>query len=161
KKGRLAEYEPAAVLASEAAHYSLARAVKIMGWGEDAIAPVPQDERLRLRPECLGKALQHAHEQGRRVIAVVANACCTPTGAYDPLSAIAGFCATHNLWLHVDGAHGASACLSPKYRHRVAGVERADSVVWDAHKMMLMPAACTAVLFRDGAHAYAAFAQNA
>ena len=65
------------------------------------------------------------------------------------------------MWLHVDGAHGAAALLSPKYRYLVRGLERADSVIWDAHKNMLMPALITAVLFRDGGHSYEAFSQKA
>ncbi|HRI55291.1 MAG TPA: pyridoxal-dependent decarboxylase, partial [Pseudomonadota bacterium] len=64
-------------------------------------------------------------------------------------------------WLHVDGAHGAAAALSPRYRHLVAGLERADSVVLDAHKMLLQPALLTLVLFRDGRDSYATFAQRA
>src|SRR6185295_14399978 len=57
--------------------------------------------------------------------------------------------------------HGASAVLSPKYAHLTAGIERADSLVWDAHKMMLLPALVTAVLFRDGKRSYQSFAQEA
>jgi L-2,4-diaminobutyrate decarboxylase len=95
------------------------------------------------------------------VIAAVGSACATAAGAFDPLPEIADFCAAHGLWFHVDGAHGAAAALSPAYRHLVAGIERADSVVWDAHKMLLMPAITTAVLYRDGRHAYGAFAQQA
>jgi L-2,4-diaminobutyrate decarboxylase len=59
--------------------------------------------------------------------------------------------------MHVDGAHGASFALSTKHRSLVAGIERADSVVWDAHKMLLCPALVTAVLFKDGRDAFAAF----
>ncbi|MBZ0232052.1 MAG: pyridoxal-dependent decarboxylase, partial [Deltaproteobacteria bacterium] len=75
--------------------------------------------------------------------------------------AIADFCAAHGLWLHVDGAHGASAALSPRHRHLLAGIERADSVVWDAHKLLAVPALCTAVLYKDEARSYEAFAQEA
>jgi L-2,4-diaminobutyrate decarboxylase len=95
------------------------------------------------------------------VIAVVASAGSTATGAFDPLDEVADFCAAHDLWMHVDGAHGASAVLSDTHRARLRGIERADSVVWDAHKMMLMPALVTAVLFRDGRRSYQAFAQEA
>lgn len=152
---------PLAVLASEQAHYCVQRAVQIMGWGNDGVVPVPTDARFRLRADRLATALRQAEDAGRKVIAVVANACSTATGSFDPLEAIADFCAAHGLWLHVDGAHGAAAALSAKYRHRLAGIARADSVVWDAHKMLLMPALVTAVLFRDGNRSYDAFAQQA
>ena len=152
---------PLAFLVSEQAHYSVLRAVQIMGLGKGAIVPVPVDERYKLRPEALPEALTKARAAGRRVLGVCAGACSTATGAFDPLEPIAEFCAKQGLWLHVDGAHGASASLSPKHRHLLKGIERADSVVWDAHKMLLMPALCTAVLFRDGRNSFHAFAQHA
>ncbi|RKI35819.1 pyridoxal-dependent decarboxylase, partial [Corallococcus sp. AB004] len=98
---------------------------------------------------------------GRKAIAVVASAGSTATGAFDPLEPVADFAERHGLWFHVDGAHGAAASLSPKYRAQVKGIERADSVVWDAHKGLLMPALVTAVLFRDGARSFDAFSQEA
>jgi len=152
---------PLAVLCSTQAHYSVSRAIRIMGWGDGGAIAVPDDARYRLRPDALADALARARAAGRRVIAVVASAASTGTGAFDPLPAIADFCAEHELWLHVDGAHGASAALSPRHRHLVAGIERADSVTWDAHKMMAMPALITAVVFRDGRRSYEAFAQEA
>lgn len=152
---------PLAVLASGQTHYCVQRSAQIMGWGAGGVVPVPFDQRFRMRTEALGDALAMATRAGRRVVAVVASAASTSTGAFDPLEPIADFCERHGLWLHVDGAHGAAAALSPKYRSLVEGIERADSVVWDAHKMMLMPALVTAVLFRDGGRSYEAFAQRA
>jgi L-2,4-diaminobutyrate decarboxylase len=105
--------------------------------------------------------LDAATRAGRKVLGVVANAGSTPVGAFDPLEPIADFCAREGLWLHVDGAHGAAAALSPKYRGLVAGIGRADSVVWDAHKMLLIPALVTAVLFRDARHSWEPFAEEA
>jgi L-2,4-diaminobutyrate decarboxylase len=152
---------PLAALCSSQAHYSLARAVRIMGWGDEGAVPVDVDARFRLDPAALPAAFDRAVARGRRPIAVIASAASTGTGAYDPLPAIADFCAARGLWLHVDGAHGASAALSRTHRHLVAGIERADSVTWDCHKMMAMPALITAVLFRDGRRSYEAFAQEA
>ena len=152
---------PLAILAGESAHYSVKRAVQIMGWGHDGLIPVPVDSRFKLRPECLEEALDEGRRRGRKVIAVAAGACSTATGAFDPLEPIAEFCSRQGLWLHVDGAHGAVAALAPKYRHLVAGIQHADSVVWDTHKMMLMPAPATAVIFRNGASSAHAFAQQA
>ncbi len=152
---------PLAVLASADAHYSVDRAARLMGLGAGGVVPIPVDERHRMRVDALAGGLAAARRDGRRVFAVVAHAGSTAVGAYDPLDAIADFCAANQLWLHVDGAHGASAVMSPRHRHLVDGIARADSVVWDAHKLLLTPALCTAVLFRDGAHGYAAFAQEA
>ena len=152
---------PLAVLVASTAHYSIDRAVRMLGWGAGGAIAVAVDDRFRLVPDDLPRALATARAAGRRPIAVVASAGSTATGAYDPLAAIADFCADAGLWLHVDGAHGAAAALAPRHAHLVAGIERADSVVWDAHKLLAMPALCTAVLYRDVEHAYGAFAQEA
>lgn len=153
--------EDLCVLVSEQAHYCVARAVRMMGWGDGGFVKVPVDERLRLDVKALPEVVAAARAAGRHPIAVVGSACTTATGTYDPLEAIADFCQAHDLWFHVDGAHGASAVLSSRYRSLAAGLERADSVVWDCHKLMMMPALLTAVLFRDGRHAYGTFRQEA
>jgi L-2,4-diaminobutyrate decarboxylase len=153
--------QPLAVLVSEQAHYSVRRAAAIMGLGEEGVVPVPTDARFKLRPEALPDAYERARRAGRLPVAVVASAGSTATGALDPLEAVADFCAARGLWLHVDGAHGAALALSPRHRPLLAGIERADSVVWDAHKMMLTPGLVTAVLFREGARSYEPFAQEA
>lgn len=153
--------EPLCLLVGDEAHYSVARAAQIMGWGRDGAWRVPCDERFRMRADALPAALAAARARGRKVVAVVASACSTATGAFDPLEAIADFCAQEKLWMHVDGAHGGAVALSERLRPKVAGIERADSVVVDAHKMLAVPALSTAVLFREGAHSYASFAQEA
>lgn len=150
-----------ALLVSEQAHYSVDRAVRVMGWGRHGAVPVPVDEEFRMRRPALEDSYRTACRAGLKVIGVVANACSTGTGTYDPLPEIADFSAQHDLWLHVDAAHGAPAVLCQEYRHLVAGIELADSVVWDAHKMLLMPLLVTAVLFREGAIGERVFSQPA
>ncbi len=150
-----------AVLVSAQAHYSVLRAVQIMGLGQQGVVPVATDSALRLDPSALAAAHDAARRAGREPLAVVANACSTPTGSYDPLEPIAEFCAVKDLWLHVDGTHGLGAILVPQYAPLLAGLARADSLVWDLHKMLRMPALCTALVFRDNAHSYATFAQDA
>lgn len=152
---------PLTVLVPRTAHYCLARATRVMGWGEGGVTPVDVDAEFRLRPDALEGALDSATRAGRKVIAVVASAGSTATGTFDPLEPVADFAQAHGLWFHVDGAHGAAATLSRAYRAQVRGIERADSVVWDAHKGLLMPALVTAVLFRDGARSFESFAQEA
>jgi len=157
----LAEGRPLAILAPEESHYCIRRAAQILGLGKAGIVSVPVDDRFRLRPEALPDAFAAAERAGRQVFAVVASAGSTSTGAFDPLEPVAEFCRARGLWFHVDGAHGASAVLSPKYAGLAAGIGRADSLVWDAHKMMLVPALLTAVLFRDARSSYQAFSQRA
>jgi L-2,4-diaminobutyrate decarboxylase len=152
---------PLAVLVSDQAHYCIKRSAQIMGWGDDGVILIPSDAQYRMRTDLLEDALQAAKGKGRKVIAVVGSACSTATGAMDPLVAIADFAARHDLWFHVDGAHGASFVLAPEWKRKLQGIERADSVVWDAHKMLMTPALITAVLFRQGKHSYESFAQSA
>lgn len=150
-----------AVLVSEQAHYCADRAVRIMGWGEGGLIKVPVDANYGMRTDLLAASLARAEASGRRVLGVIGSACSTATGSFDELVPIADFCEAHGLWMHVDGAHGAALALSTKYADRVAGIGRADSVIWDAHKMLLQPALVTAVLFKDAAHSSGAFAQDA
>jgi L-2,4-diaminobutyrate decarboxylase len=149
------------LLAPAASHYSIARAAGILGIGQQVIYPLAVDPRGAVIPEQLAVTFAQARHDGKRPIAVVANACQTATGIYDPLDEIGDFCNAHHVWLHVDGAHGASALLSGKYRHLLKGVEKADSLTWDAHKMLRTPTVCAAVLLRDHRPLETAFQQEA
>ncbi|MBN1108907.1 MAG: aminotransferase class I/II-fold pyridoxal phosphate-dependent enzyme [Bacteroidales bacterium] len=148
-------------MVTDQSHYSVSRNVKIMGLGNDALIRVPYDNNYRMRTDLLDQCYEKAIEKGISVAAVVANSCSTATGSYDDLEAIADFCGRHNLWLHVDGAHGTGVLFSDKYRHLIRGIERADSVVIDFHKMLLVPGLNTMVLFRNGNRSYETFAQKA
>jgi L-2,4-diaminobutyrate decarboxylase len=151
-----------AVLVGAQTHYCVERAVRVLGWGADGFIPVATDPAThRMDPSALPVALREAERRGRKVLGVVASACSTSTGAIDPLAAIADFCEAQQLWFHVDGAHGASFVVSPRERRKLAGIERADSVVWDAHKTLLCSSLVTGVLFRRGAHVNASFAPAA
>ncbi len=152
---------PLALLASDQAHYSTARAAQIMGFGDAGAIAVESDERFRMRPGELVAAIAAARADGRRPIAVVATAGTTPTGAFDPLQEIADICAAEDLWLHVDAAHGGSAALSPALAPQLAGIGRADSVVWDLHKTLPFPALASLLAYARARDAYGAFAQKA
>jgi L-2,4-diaminobutyrate decarboxylase len=149
------------VLAPDTAHYSLARATATMGLGTNSLVEAPSDGLGRILPEKLPAAYRDITASGKRVMAVCANACATATGLYDPLQEVGDFCREHELWFHVDGAHGASALLHPEESSRLAGVAMADSLVWDAHKLLQSSALCAAVLFRDGKRLLGTFQQNA
>ena len=94
-------------------------------------------------------------------MAIVATAGSTATGSFDDLRAIAALCDRHDTWLHVDAAHGASVLLSPSLKHLVEGLDVADSLSWDPHKMMWMPLSLGAILVRDGVWLRRAFAADA
>jgi L-2,4-diaminobutyrate decarboxylase len=149
------------LLTSPNCHYSISRAAGILGLGQKNIWPLEVDQHGVILPDRLPAAFERAQTARKRILALVANAGSTAVGLYDPLREIGQFCRTHDLWLHVDGAHGASALLSERYRIYLEGVELADSLVWDAHKMMRTPTLCAAVLVRDGRTLDQAFQQEA
>jgi L-2,4-diaminobutyrate decarboxylase len=153
--------QPGAVLICREAHYCNRRACAILGFGERFVLPVETDADFAMDLGSLEATYHQSCSLGARPLAVVANAGSTATGTYDDLEAIGGFCQEHDLWLHVDAAHGGGALLSPRYAPLLRGIDRADSIVWDAHKLMLMPSMCTAVLFRDHAHLDKTFRQQA
>lgn len=150
-----------AIMVSEEAHYCVDRAARIMGLGTDGIIKVPTNDRFQMRTELLEPYLEHAKARGLTVFAVVGSACSTSTGSYDDLTAIADFCQKNRLWFHADGAHGGVAALSDVYRPLVQGIDRADSVVIDFHKMMMVPALVTAVLYQRDDDSYRTFQQKA
>lgn len=149
------------ILASEHAHYSIARAAGIMGLGTDAVIKISSDASGSMDLAALQSAHQQCIANHEIVMAVVATAGCTPTGSIDPLLAIGRYCNVQKLWLHVDGAHGASALLSSQHKEKLKGIALADSIVWDGHKLLYMPAPVSAVLFKDPLNSYQAFAQDA
>ena len=133
------------VVASEHAHSSIAKSVKTLGL---ELREVPVDDAYRLRPEALDL---------RDACAVVATVGTTPTASVDPVSAIADACEEAGVWLHVDAAYAGSAMVCPELRWAFEGVERADSLVVNAHKWMLVPVDCSLLWSRRSEALRAAF----
>ncbi|HEX8876957.1 MAG TPA: aminotransferase class I/II-fold pyridoxal phosphate-dependent enzyme [Phycisphaerales bacterium] len=157
RAGEVSHQPRLAVLASDQAHYCIGRAAQVMGC---EFVPVASDAAYRMDIAALEGELDRVAREGVRVFAVAASVCNTPTGSFDPLEPIADMCQKKGLWLHADGAHGASVVLSERHRHLVRGIERADSVTWDAHKMLMMPSLVTGVLFKRGDAACETYAQR-
>jgi L-2,4-diaminobutyrate decarboxylase len=148
------------VLHGEHAHYSVMRAVAQLGLGTRRAIAIPSRD-LKMDVATLERRLERLARERTPVMAVVATAGSTATGTFDDLEAIGRLCETHGVWLHVDGAHGASALLSRGHRSRLRGIERASSLAWDPHKMMLLPLSAGLLLVRDERDLEAAFAQHA
>lgn len=157
----LFEQTPPRILVSAHAHYSISRAAGIMGLGTKHIEAIPCDPLGRLSIPHLESTLAALQARQIPIMAVVACAGCTPTGSIDPIEDIAALCKKHQLWLHVDGAHGAALLHSEHRRQDLRGIEHADSVVWDGHKLGYLPATVSAVLFKHTEDSFAAFAQEA
>lgn len=149
------------IMVSEEAHYCVDRAAKIMGLGEQGIIKIPADKDFRMDTALLADKYEAAQGKGIHVFAIIGSAPCTATGMFDDLGAIADFAKDKKLWFHVDGAHGGAAIFSPKYRTLLKGIDQADSVVIDGHKMMMLPALTTALLYKKSAHTHVTFSQKA
>ena len=153
--------QPLVVLVSERAHYCIDRAMRILGWGSGGTVLVQTDAQHRMDPSDLQAKVDECLAQGKRVMAIVGSSCTTSAGAFDPLEELAAVSQRHGIWLHVDGAHGAAVSFSEKHRSLVAGIEHADSVVMDFHKVCGLPALCTGVFYRHHADSFLSFSQQA
>ena len=152
---------PLALLVSDQAHYSLTRAAGVLGLGQESVVAIPTDGDFRANVSALAELYRRTVQEGKKVIAVVGSAGTTATGSFDPLREMGEFCREKGVWFHIDGAHGASALFSEKYRSLTEGIELASSLVWDMHKMLFAPSLVTAVLFCHREDNYGAFSQEA
>ncbi len=161
-KSRHPKQEKWALMVSEQAHFCVERAGITMGLSNDDIIKVKTMPNYQMDMSDLKKRYKRALSDGYQIIAVIASECSTSTGTYDQLDEIVDFCQNNDLWLHVDGAHGGAAIFSDKLKAKLLpSVELADSIVIDAHKMMLVPALATAVVFKNGDDSYNSFKQKA
>ncbi len=151
----------AVILAPPGAHVSIVRAAAVLGLGSRAVRALPTDDLGRVDAAAAAAAIDAQHRAGRLVMAVVANACAAPTGLFDPIADLAEICGKRKVWLHVDAAHGGSALLVPSLRHLLIGIDRADSVVWDAHKMLRTSTLAAAVLLRRESDLHSALRESA
>ncbi|MDH3302938.1 MAG: pyridoxal-dependent decarboxylase [Acidimicrobiia bacterium] len=149
------------VFVSAAGHYAATKSAALLGLGTDAVVEVAADHDGAMIPDDLATAVRSSIDRGATPLAVIGTAGTTVTSAFDDLNALADICAEHGIWLHVDGCYGGSALFSERHRHRLAGVERSDSFVWNLHKMMGVTQQCTALLIQDPARLGACFAANA
>jgi len=139
---------PVVVYASAEAHHSLDKSTGLLGLGRKALTRIPVNERVQMDVASLERAIRDDIAAGRKPLCVVATAGTTSSGAIDDLAAIAEICRRHDLWMHVDGAYGASVIFSDRYRSVVRGIELADSVTIDPHKWLAVPFAAGIILTR-------------
>ncbi|MGZ9897779.1 pyridoxal-dependent aspartate 1-decarboxylase PanP [Shewanella gaetbuli] len=142
-------YDDLAILVSERGHYSLGKAADLLSIGRDNIISVPTDDNNKVDVDAMREIANKLAQQNIKVMAIVGVAGTTETGNVDPLSQLAELASEINCHFHVDAAWGGASLLSNKYRHLLAGIERADSVTIDAHKQMYVPMGAGMVLFKD------------
>ena len=134
--------------ASAESHHSLDKSAGLLGIGRKALRRVAVNEHLQLDPERLAKSIEDDLAAGKKPFCVVATAGTTSSGAVDDIPALAKLCRKYDLWLHVDGAYGASAVFSDRHRGLVNGIELSDSITIDPHKWLAMPYAAGVILTR-------------
>ncbi len=120
-------------------HHSIHKAARVTGLGDSAVGRVRTDASGRMNVDDLAAQVAADRRARRQPFLVVATAGTTASGAIDPLEAVADLCAREGLWLHVDAAWAGAAALSPELRRHLAGLERADSLTFDAHKWLSVP----------------------
>ncbi|PAA62473.1 hypothetical protein BOX15_Mlig010169g1, partial [Macrostomum lignano] len=138
-----------AMFTSKDAHYSVKKSAAILGMGMDSVYLVDTDNRGKMLPEHLEQLIGLARSRGQEPFFVSATGGTTVLGAFDPLDAIADVCERHGLWFHVDTAWGGGVLLSQRHRHLLAGVQRADSVTWNPHKLMGVTLQCSVILLPE------------
>ncbi len=154
------EGRPSAVYCSQEVHYSVTRAVELLGIGSDNLRAIEIDGLRRMRPEALAEAIAADVAAGVTPVAVVATAGTTLTGAIDPIAEIADVCGRERVWLHVDGAYGLPAASVESRAPMFDALGRVDSCSIDAHKWLYLPKACGVVLVRDDASLSNAFSHE-
>jgi aromatic-L-amino-acid decarboxylase len=140
---------PLTVYASEEAHSSIDKAVKIAGFGIRNLRKIPTDGNFAMVPGLLEEAVVGDRREGSVPTAVVATVGTTSSGAVDPLKPIGAICRNHGLWLHVDAAYAGTAAILPEKRWILDGAEEADSLVFNPHKWMLTNFDCSAYFVRN------------
>ncbi|WP_459500483.1 pyridoxal phosphate-dependent decarboxylase family protein [Bacillus sp. C1] len=143
------DIENAVVYYSDQTHFSVDRALKVLGFKHHQICRIETDEHLRISINALRKQIKEDRTKGKIPFCVIANAGTTNCGAVDPLNELADLCNDENVWLHADGAYGASAILSEKGSALLQGIHRVDSLTLDPHKWLFQPYDVGCVLIKN------------
>ncbi len=141
--------KPLVVYASEEAHSSVEKGVKIAGYGRENLHTIPTDESFAMIPSKLEDAVKEDKKKGLQPACVVATLGTTSSAAVDPLAPIGEICRRHGLWLHVDAAYAGTAAILPEKRWIIEGAENVDSFVFNPHKWMLTNFDCSAYFVKD------------
>ncbi|SDO74046.1 pyridoxal phosphate-dependent decarboxylase family protein [Desulforhopalus singaporensis] len=137
------------------AHYSMDKAANILGLGTDQLIKVPLNDRGEMELRELEQLLEKVHSSGDRAFFVAATAGTTVRGAYDSIEPVLQLRSKYGFWLHVDGAWGGAAVLSPLLKKKfLAGLEQADSFTCDFHKMLGAALMCNILLINNKNNAF-------
>ena len=152
KSGLPAEANRLRILCSEVAHFTVEKSASQLGLGTDSVVRIDVDEHFRMKPPALRDAFPGLSGEGLLPMAVVATAGTTDFGSIDPLQEISSIAREAGCWLHIDAAYGGALLFSAEHREKTSGIELADSLTIDFHKLFWQPIPCSAFLLRDESH---------
>src|SRR6266850_8555942 len=127
------------IYASEQCHYSVEKSADILGLGRGALRKIPTDDRFHIRTDKLQTEIESDKQAGRIPCCIVGVAGATSTGVIDPLPQLADIALENNCWFHVDAAYGGALAFSDQHKHKLQGIELANSITFDPHKWMFVP----------------------
>lgn len=143
------ERKKAVIYVSDQTHASVTKGLHIIGFCREQIRTIPSDDCFCMDIAALQAAIQSDIKNNRKPFVVIASAGTTNTGSIDSMAEIVVLCRKYDMWMHVDGAFGASILLSERYRENLSGIELSDSLSLDAHKWLLQTYGCSVVLVRN------------
>jgi sulfinoalanine decarboxylase/sulfinoalanine decarboxylase/aspartate 1-decarboxylase len=149
------------VYTSADSHYSIPKNAAFSGIGREQVRYIDSDEKGRLKIDELKQTILRDIDQGYIPTLVNLTAGTTVLGSFDPISEVAEICKEHHIWLHVDGAYCGSVLFSKKYKHLIAGIEKADSFSFNAHKMLSTPLTCSLIMVKDKKYLHDSFSNEA
>ena len=141
--------KPLRYYASDQVHSCHRKGMEALGLGNRALRRIPTDADLRIDIAALKAAIAEDRDAGFKPACVIGTAGTVNTGAVDDLQALAEVAAGEDLWFHVDGCIGALIAIAPENRLLVAGIEQADSIALDPHKLLHAPFEAGCALVRD------------
>jgi aromatic-L-amino-acid/L-tryptophan decarboxylase len=157
---RLEDLRAVTIYLTDQTHPAVAKAARLVGFPRTCLREVAVDANQRMNVVALEDLLRADRAAGRIPLCIVATAGSVNTGAVDPLPALADIAAREGLWMHVDAAYGGFFCLTERGRTKLAGMERADSIVLDPHKGLFLPFGTGCLLVRDEAALRRAHAED-
>jgi len=137
------------IMCSEVAHFTVEKSAAQLGLGTDSVVRVGVDQHFRMSPEALQRSVADLRSHNLLPLAIVATAGTTDFGSIDPMAEIGEISRASGAWLHVDAAYGGALLFSPQHRGKLAGIEAADSLSIDFHKLFWQPIPCSVLLLRD------------
>ncbi|WP_436371259.1 pyridoxal phosphate-dependent decarboxylase family protein [Cytobacillus sp. BC1816] len=149
KLGLPAEAHKLRILCSEKAHFTVSKSASQLGLGEQAVVKIKTDAHMRMCDSTLKKEIQRLKSSGYYPMCIAATCGTTDFGSIDALGELTEAASENGMWLHVDAAYGGALVLSKKHCGKLAGINLADSVTIDFHKMFYQPISCGAFFVKN------------